>query len=349
MTAARLRLAVAGAGLIGRAHIERIQASRECELVALVDPKPAPATLVQAGEHVPVYADLAAMLAAQQPDGVILATPNALHISGALACIDAGVAVLVEKPIADSVAEAQRLVDVADASGVPVLVGHHRRHSAVLANAVEVIRSGRIGRLVGVTASATFLKPDHYFTDAPWRTQPGGGPILINLIHEIDNLRALVGDVVEVQAMASNATRGHAVEDTVAINLRFANGALGTFLLSDTAASPRSWEQTSGENKAYDHHGDQDCYVIAGTQGSIMVPTQRVYRYEGERSWFAPLSMAPLPQTEVDPLVRQLAHFCAVIRREAVPLVSAREAFKTLQVTLAVAEAARTGQPVRLT
>ncbi len=348
MTAARLRIAVAGAGLIGRAHIERIQASSECELVALVDPKPAPATLAQAGEHVPVYADLAAMLESQKPDGVILATPNALHVSGALACIAAGVAVLVEKPIADSVAEAQRLVDAADASGVPVLVGHHRRHSAVLANAVEAIRSGHIGRLVGVQASATFLKPDHYFTDAPWRTQPGGGPILINLIHEIDNLRALVGDVVEVQAFASNATRGFAVEDTVAINLRFANGALGTFLLSDTAASPRSWEQTSGENKAYDHHGDQDCYVIAGTQGSIMVPTQRVYRYEGERSWFAPLSMAPLPQTEVDPLVRQLAHFCAVIRREVAPLVSAREAFKTLQVTLAVAEAARTGQRVRL-
>ena len=62
----------------------------------------------------------------------------------------------------------------------------------------------------------------------------------------------------EVQAFASHATRGHPVEDTVAINLRFANGVLGTFMLSDCAASPRSWEQTAGENKSYDHHADED-------------------------------------------------------------------------------------------
>jgi predicted dehydrogenase len=345
--AASLRLAVAGAGVIGRAHVERIQASAECELVALVDPSPAPATRAQAGAAVPVYADLAAMLAAQRPDGVILATPNALHVPGALACIAAGVACLVEKPVSDTVVDAQRLVDAVQTSGVPVLVGHHRRHSAVLADAVAVIRSGRIGRVVAVQASATFHKPDRYFSEAPWRAQPGGGPILINLVHEIDNLRALVGDIAEVQAFASNAVRGHAVEDTVVINLRFREGALGTFLLSDTAASPRSWEQTSGENTAYDPHPEQDCYVIAGTQGTVMVPTQRVYRFEGERSWFAPLTVTTLPRPEVDPLVRQLAHFCAVIRREAVPLVSAESALQTLRTTLAVVEAARSGRAVR--
>lgn len=342
-----LRIAVAGAGVIGRAHIERLQASAACELVALVDPSPAPAARALAGEAVPVYADLADMLAAQQPDGVILATPNALHVPGALACIAAGVPCLVEKPIADNVADAQRLVDAVAASGVPVLVGHHRRHSAVLADAVAVIASGRIGRVVAVQASATFHKPDLYFTEAPWRAQPGGGPILINLIHEIDNLRALVGDIAEVQAFASNATRGQAVEDTVAINLRFCNGALGTFLLSDAAASPRSWEQTSGENTAYDAHPEQDCYAIAGTHGTVMVPTQRVYHYEGERSWFAPLTLTALPRTDVDPLVRQLAHFCAVIRREVAPIVSAQSALQTLRTTLAVAQAARSGQAVR--
>jgi predicted dehydrogenase len=338
---------VAGAGVIGRAHIERIRASLECELVALVDPQPAPASLAAAGE-VALYADLAVMLAEVKPHGVILATPNALHLGGALACMAAGVPCQVEKPIADTVAAAEQLVEAQRASGVPVLVGHHRRHSAVLADALQVIRSGRLGRLVAVQASATFCKPDSYFSEAPWRSQPGGGPILINLIHEVDNLRALVGDIVEVQAMSSNAVRGLAVEDTVAIGLRFANGVLGTFLLSDCAASPRSWEQTSGENHAYDHHAELDCYVLSGTQGSLMVPTQRVYHYDGERSWMAPLSLTTLARPAVDPLVRQLAHFCAVIRREAEPVVSAASACQTLRATLAVAEAARSGQLIRL-
>ena len=87
------------------------------------------------------------------------------------------------------------------------------------------------------------------------------------MIHEVHNLRMLCGEIVAVQAFASKPTRGFPVEDTVAINLRFASGALGTFMLSDTAACARSWEQTSQENKAYPSYDDEDCYVIAGTDG----------------------------------------------------------------------------------
>jgi predicted dehydrogenase len=337
----KLRLAIAGAGLIGRAHWKRMLASRDCELAAFADPFPSAASLAQEA-GVPLYPGLAAMLAAERLDGVVLATPNALHVPGALACVEAGLPVLVEKPVADSLEEAVRLAEAAEEAGVPVLVGHHRRHSAILEAARDTVASGRLGRLVAVTASATFHKPDDYFETA-WRRQKGGGPILINLVHEIDNLRALVGDIVEVQAIASSAVRGLEVEDTVAITLRFANGALGTFMLSDAAASPRSWEQSSGENHDFDHHPDQDCYVIAGTRGSLQVPTLRVYEYLGAASWWNPLVKSHVEIREVDPLARQLDHFCAVIRREVPPRVSVRDAIRTLAVTLAIAEAARTG------
>ena len=84
-----------------------------------------------------------------------------------------------------------------------------------------------------------------------------------------------------MQATTSNATRGFPVEDTSAMIFTFAGGALGTFVLSDTAASPRSWEQTSQENKSYDSYPDEDCYHIAGTRGSLSVPTMRLKVYEG--------------------------------------------------------------------
>jgi predicted dehydrogenase len=337
-----LRLAVAGAGLIGRAHIQRIQDHDDCVLVAIADPSAVAADVARTAD-VPLFHDLEDLLDVARPDGVILATPNALHVEGALQCLESGVPVLVEKPIADSLDEALRLVGAEAASSVPLLVGHHRRHSRVLETAREVIASGRLGRIVAVNGSATFRKPDQYFRDGPWRTRRGGGPILINLIHEIDNLRMLIGEVVQVQAMASNAVRGFDVEDTAAIGLRFEGGALGTFLLSDAAASPRSWEQTAGENPAYDHHADEDCYIVAGERGSLNVPTMRLRTAQGEASWWSPLATEVLAGDAGDPLARQLAHFCAVIRGVEEPRVSAGDAARTLRTTLAIAESARQG------
>ncbi len=342
-----LRLGIAGVGLIGRAHWEHIRALDGCELAAFADPSPQAAALAR-DAGVPLHADLSSLLRTEQLDGVILATPNALHVPGAMECIEARMPALVEKPVAETVADAQRLAAAVQASGVPVLVGHHRRHSAILERARALIAAGTLGRLVAVNGSATYYKPDSYYEAGPWRKQLGGGPILINLIHEIDNLRVLVGEITEVQAFASNATRGFAVEDTVAINLRFANGALGTFILCDSAASPRSWEQTSHENKSYDHHGDEDCYIIAGTRGSLQVPTMRLFRYPAEASWWQPLARETLAVPEIDPLAQQLAHFCAVIRGEAAPCVPVADAARTLAVTLAVAAAARSGRPVAI-
>jgi len=193
----------------------------------------------QAG--VPLYASLGELFAKDRPDGVIVATPNPMHVEHGLECIRAGVTALIEKPLAHTVAEGARLCEAAERANVRLLVGHHRRHSPILHKAVEIVQSGVLGPLVGVTGCALFYKPDSYFDEAPWRRQPGGGPIMINMIHEVGNLRAMVGEIVAVQAFASNATRALEVEDTVAIGMRFGNGALGAFLLSDTAACSKSW------------------------------------------------------------------------------------------------------------
>lgn len=340
-----VRIAVAGAGLIGVRHVEEIDASSSAELASIVDPSAA--ADVAATYGVASYASLAEMFAADRPDGVILATPNTLHASGGLECVRAGVPVLVEKPLADTVADATELVETAEEAKVPLLTGHHRQHSSIMAKAREIVASGQLGQLVSVVGTALFHKPDDYFEGGGgWRRQPGAGPILLNLIHEVNNLMQLAGDIVTVQAVTSNAVRGFPVEDTAAMVFRFAGGALGTFVLSDVAASPRSWEQTSRENKAYATYEDEDCYHIAGTAGSLSVPTMRVRTFPGERSWYEPLHRSTVSLDRTDPLANQIEQFAAVIRGEQEPVVTGRAGLNALRVTEAVAEAARTGTVV---
>jgi predicted dehydrogenase len=350
MSQTRVRIAVAGAGLIGLRHIEETQKSALARLSAIVDPSPKAAEAAHR-ENVPLYRTLDELIARDRPDGIVLATPNAMHVAQALQCVAAGIPVLVEKPLAHTVAEGKRLVEAAERAKAKLLVGHHRRHSPILHKAVETIRSGILGPIVAVMGSAVFYKPDSdgYF-DGPnaWRKEAGGGPILINLIHEVGNLRAMIGEIVAVEAFTSNATRKFAVEDTAAIALRFENGALGTFLLSDTAASPKSWEQTSQENKAYPTYPDEDAYVVMGASGSLAVPTMRVRYYDRkeDRSWFKPFTEKTIALERADPLARQIEHFVAVIRGEAEPLVTGGDGLQNLRVTEAIVEAAKSGRAV---
>jgi predicted dehydrogenase len=346
----KTRIAVAGAGIIGLAHMDVVRQSPNCTLSDIVDPSPA-ARDIATKAGVPLHASLDELFAKGRPDGVILATPNQLHLEHALACIAAGVPMLLEKPITPTVREAETLVNAVDKAGAKVLIGHHRAHSPIMACAKKLIADGRLGPIVAVMGSAVFFKPDEYFADAPWRKEAGAGPVLLNMIHEVHNLRMLCGDIVAVQAFSSRATRGFPVEDTVAINLRFSNGALGSFMLSDTAACARSWEQTSQENKAYATYPDEDCYVVAGTFGSLSIPTMRLKTYAKaeDRSWWKPFETSVADMTRDDPLAHQIEHFVRVIRGVAEPIVSARDGLQNLRITEAIAEAARSGSIVDTT
>ena len=177
----KTRIAVAGVGAIGLAHMAVAQGSPTCILSAVVDPAPAAESLA-ARAGVPLFKSLDELFDRDRPYGVILATPNQLHVEHALKCIDAGLPMLLEKPIAPTIEEGERLVKIADASGAKILIGHHRAHSPIMAKAKEVIDRGTLGPLVAVMGSATFVKPDHYFVDSPWRREIGAGPILLNMM-----------------------------------------------------------------------------------------------------------------------------------------------------------------------
>jgi predicted dehydrogenase len=340
------RLILIGAGTIGRTHLAAASEIKDIAITAIADPSPAAQKL--ADEFgIPRAPDYRALLSSPRPDGAIVATPNALHVPIALDCLAAGVPVLVEKPVADTLDNARRLAAAAASAGLPVLVGHHRRHNPMLRTARELARGGALGRIVAASVLSLCLKSDSYF-DVPWRRErPGGGPVLINLIHEIDLIRFVCGEIVAVRAIASSAARGFAVEDTAGVLLRLAGGALVTMTLSDTAASPFNWDMAAGESLSLFQAG-QDSHVIAGTEGSLALPSLTRWHYPAAKGWQAPIARESIPVARANPYAAQLRHFAAVTRGEAEPVASAAEGARTLAATLAVTAAAESGREVRL-
>jgi len=340
-----VKLAVLGAGLIGKRHAEHIATEAQATLSAIVDPSPVGQRIAETlGTQ--WFVSFADLLAADRPDGVIIATPNQVHLQNGLEAVAAGVPAIVEKPIADNVAAGTMLVEAAERAGVPLLVGHHRRYNPMIQKAKEIVEFGRLGRVLTLHSDFWLMKPDDYF-DVAWRREKGAGPVFLNLIHDVDLFRYLCGEVVAVQAQQSNAVRGYAVEETAVILLRFASGVLGTVNVSDSVVAPWSWELTTGENPVYPQQ-DQSCYRIGGTHGSLTIPQLEVWSNPGKRSWWEPLTRERVLFVPEDPLKVQIRHFCDVIRGAEEPLVSGREGLNTLKVITAVKQAAETGQLVCL-
>lgn len=342
-----LRIGVVGAGIIGLKHIETILRTPGFRLAGIVDPGPR-AGEVAARFGVPLFADLGAMLAARAVDGAVVATPNELHAEAAIALLEAGLPALVEKPVVGTAGEADALLAAIRRTGVPVLVGHHRRHHPIVRAAKAAIDGGLIGRLVAASVICSLYKDEDYF-DVLWRRRPGtGGPLMINLIHEVDLMRHLFGDVSSVAALSSNAVRGLEVEDCAGAVLRFAAGGMATMMISDVAVGPWAWDITAGENPArFPAHAAQS-HFFAGSEGGLSLPDLAHWSHRGTRSWYHALDRRTLPHGSDDCYEAQLLHFGSMIAGEAEPLVSADEGVRSLATIEAIRKAAQTGRETRV-
>lgn len=332
-----VRLAIVGAGLVGRRHIEAIQQSKGVELCAIVDNAKASKSLADAADT-EFHTSLSALLDTGIAEGVILATPNLLHVSLGLDCIAAGCPLLVEKPIAVTTDEANRLVNAARKANTPLLVGHHRRFNPIIHRARQLLDEGRLGDLRSAHASCLFYKPDDYFDKAPWRKASGAGPVFVNLIHDVDLMRYLCGDVVSVQAQLAPSIRDFENEDVGGVLLRFENNVIATLSVADAAVAPWSWEMTAAENPVY-QNTTQSCYWLAGTKGALSIPDLTLWQQPAP-NWHKPLSAESISIESRDPLQCQIEHFAAVIRGDEKPLVSGEEGTASLRVIEAIHESA---------
>jgi len=346
MTRPTFPIALIGAGGIGRRHLDEALRSPHVCLAAVADPSPAAEELARS-HQIPWFADWRAMLDSAQVQAVIVATPNTTHAEIGAQCLAHGLVTLVEKPLADTLEQGLRLCHAARDAHVPLLVGHHRRCNPIARRARELVQSGTLGQPVSATVLSTWYKPDSYFA-LDWHTRPGAGPVLINLIHDIDLLRFLWGDITCVQAMQSHTVRGLAVEDTAAVTLRFANGALAALSVSDTAVAPWNWDLAAGESAHFPQQAI-DAFFLSGTEGALTLPRLHVWRYgTPHKGWFEPLTQERTALHTGNPYAEQLRHLRAVAEGHEAPLCSGQEGLRTLQATLAVHEAARNGSTVTL-
>ncbi len=327
-----LRIAIIGAGVIGRTHIAAISACAGVALCGILDP-------VSKIPGVTHYLDMQALIA-DCPDGVILATPNALHAPMGIALLEAGIPVLIEKPLAETVEACRLLIAAATKSATPALVGHHRRYNPIIRAAKAQIESGAFGQLVAGSVICALYKAERYFEER-WRTVPGmGGPVLINFIHELDLLRHLFGEVSNISAFTSTAQRGLPVEDTAAAVLEFANGGLVTVCMSDAAVGPWAWDLTAGENRERFPAHSAVSHMFAGTLAGFSLPDLAWWSHLEAPDWTKKLVQKKLRPDDEDVYVSQMAHFVDVVRGQTNPMVTLEDGLANLMLVEAIHQSA---------
>lgn len=335
----KLGFAILGAGMIADYHRQAVAANADlgAELVALGHYNPARFAEISRKFGVPCLSQ-AELLANPAVDVVCICTPSGQHAGQTIAAAQAGKHVLVEKPMALSLAEADAMIESCRQAGVKLGVTLQRRTESPFPQMRAAIEAGDLGELTLGLVSMPYHRPQAYFNQADWRgtwAMDGGGVLMNQGIHLVDLLVWLMGDPTEVQAYAGALQRQIEVEDTLAATLHFANGALAAITATTTAAP------------GFPHRLE-----IYGTRGAIQVEGEAVGRWTLVDP--AQARVAPAAITQVagagagsDPRgIKATGHmaifrdFIQALQSDGRPLIDGVEGRRSLAAVLAVYQAA---------
>ena len=342
----KINISIVGTGLMGLQHIKAISKSKKANLHSIVDISDNAKKL--SNEYkIPLYSDVSSLLKSNQLDAVIVATPNQLHEKHTISFLKKKIPVLLEKPISDNIKSAKKIIISSKKNKTPLLIGYHRRHNAIVSKVKTIIRSGKLGNIVSANVLCWLYKHKEYFKES-WRTSRGGGPLGINLVHDIDMICYLLGSISHVQAFTTNKNRKFKVEDTETVSLIFESGALCTLNISDTIVAPWSYELTAGENPAYPVT-NQSAYMIGGTKGSIQFPNLKYWFYKKERSWWNKIFLkSDIKKKDNNTLVNQIDHFSDVVLKKLKPKVNGNDGLNSLKIFAAITKSAKTGKKIKI-
>lgn len=327
---------ILGAGLVADYHRRAIAATPRAELVAVADADTSRHEAMVRDFGVPAVTETE-LLADPAVAVVSVCTPSGRHAEQAIRAAEAGKHVLVEKPMALSLEDADAMIEACRANGVTLAVCLQRRTEPAVKRVREAVAGGALGRVTLAGAFMPYYRPDAYYAQADWRGTwdgDGGGVLMNQGIHLIDLLVWCLGDPQVVGVGAATLVRGVEVEDTAAATLRFPGGALATVAGTTTAAPGFAHELR-----------------FHGSEGSIVMTGDSV------TTWHVPRDPeAPPPATEAraveagaagdprkvsyDGHVRLVANLVAALDGEEELIADGWEGRRSLAVVLGVYEAA---------
>jgi len=335
-----VRFALCGTGFIARLHAGAIAATDGTQLVAVHNHRPETLAAFTAEHPVALattdWGELIRAVEAGQVDAAIVGTPNALHADQAVALMAAGAHVLVEKPMAVSVAEAERMAETADRTGRALLTGHMWRFDPDARWLRDQVAVGALGRVIRTRSLGvhTWWGPSGWFAQ---RSLAGGGALADMGIHAIDTTRYLLGDPRPVRVTARIGTYygSYDVDDTAVVLVDWDDGT--------TSQIEAGWWQVQSD-------GPEAATRLHGTRafGSLF-PTLVARELEDES--LEQLEPPPFERTDhCDPRIyaAQVAHVADVVRGTAAPEIGPDVGLTAVRVMEAAYRSAETGQEVRL-
>ena len=341
-----MKYALIGCGRISPNHIAAAK-SNGLEIAGLCDTNPAmlrDKVLKFNLEHVHQYSDYHEMLEKEKPELVAVATESGKHAAIALDCIAAGCSLIIEKPVALSLADADAVIQAAGEKGVKVCVSHQNRFNRSIRKIREALEKNRFGRMFYGTAHVRWCRDWEYYSRAAWRGtwEQDGGALMNQCIHNIDLLRWMMGDEVEeVSGMTDRLNHPYIEAEDLGIALvRFKNGAYGV-IEGTTDIYPKNLEET---------------LCLFGEKGTARAGGQSVNRIEewrfSDRLDDPREVMAEFGENPPDvygfghaPLY---ADMIDAVRNGREPYVDGRAGRRALELVLAVYKSAAEGRPVKL-
>jgi UDP-N-acetyl-2-amino-2-deoxyglucuronate dehydrogenase len=343
----KVRVGLLGCGRIAATHAIALNELDEADFVACCDTDELRIQAMAEQYNVPkIYTDMAAMFAEGGIDAVMVCTPHPAHEAAVVAAAEAGIHVLCEKPIAVSLAEADRMIEAADNAGIKFGVIFQRRFWPAAQRIRAAIDDGKIGTPILGECSVRLWRPPEYFALDPWRGKwatEGGGVLMNQAIHSIDHFQWFMGRAVEVTGRYANLAHQGVidVEDTAVATVTFASGGLGILNCSSTfnpnfgfrvsvhgdkGPTVSVWELPEGQQ------GINDVWTIPGEEG-----LREVWEAEDRDKPGFPGFHA-----------LQIQEFLQAIIEDRDPAVTGVEARKSLAIIQGIYESSRTGLPVRL-
>lgn len=321
--------------------------SEQCRLAAVMDADAEKARAVAEKYGVPgCDTAVEALLARPEIQAVYIATPNGFHKDQVIAAARAGKHVLVEKPLALSVADAEAMIAACQDNGVKLMAGYMMRFHAHHVRLKQLIEAGALGQVIYGRAQLTCWYPP---ISGAWRQIPelgGGGAWMDMGSHCIDLLEMWLGPVARVAAFSRALTHAYPVDDSTTVLCEFASGAQGVvevnFNVPDDAAQNSLEIRGTGGVVVADHTIGQ----AAGGSMTAYLYQQGDYAAAQERT--GPTGAQAVVVEPVNPYRAELEHFCACIEQDLTPINDGAHALHNLKLVLAVYEAARTGRTIEV-